>query len=76
MSGLVTGSSVLGESPAGFGRIATQILKWNDYATGTSDDTVFMVRVAAQLLPSGSVLLSLAFKDNTIDLVVPKSAGA
>jgi hypothetical protein len=69
--GIVSGSSVLSEYPAGFGAVASKILRWNDYAEGAYADTVFVVRLGAETLPQGGAMTSLAFKGSTINLVVP-----
>ena len=69
--GIVSGSSVLSEYPAGFGAVASKILRWNDYAEGANADTVFVVRVGAETQPQGGAMTSLAFKGSTINLVVP-----
>jgi hypothetical protein len=72
--GIVTGSNVVAEHPAGFGPIAASILRWNDYASGTPL-SAFMVRLGAEKLPDGGALVSLGFKDSSINLVVPPTAG-
>jgi hypothetical protein len=69
--GNVASARVMSESPAGFGKVAQKILRWNDYAVGASSLTIFMVRVAAQTLPQGGALTSLSFKDSVINLEVP-----
>ncbi len=73
--GIVAGSDVVSANSPGFGKVAPDMLRWNDYATGASSLTVFMVRLAAQKMDDGGVLLSLAFKDSTIAILVPASAG-
>jgi hypothetical protein len=72
--GIVAKSNVIAEHPTGFGRIATDILSWNDYASGTPFST-FMVRLGAKKLADGGALVSLGFKDSSINLLVPASAG-
>jgi hypothetical protein len=73
--GVVTNADVVSASPAAFSRIAPNILRWNDYASGDSPMAVFMMRLGAQRLPDGGALLSLAFKDSSLAIVVPVSAG-
>jgi hypothetical protein len=73
--GSVAGSDVVSASSPAFAKIAPDILRWNNYAPGASSLTVFMVRLAAQKMPHGGVLLSLGFKDTTIAILVPASAG-
>jgi hypothetical protein len=73
--GVVTNASVVSASPAPFARIAPDILRWNDYASGDSPMAVFMMRLGARRLPDGAALLSLAFKDSSFAILVPVSAG-
>jgi hypothetical protein len=73
--GIVNSSNVVAEYPAGFGTVASDVLRWNDYVTPASSLMVFMVRLGAQKQPDGSVMMLLAFKDSTIAIVVPRSAG-
>jgi len=68
--GIVATTNLVAEHPAGFGRIASHILRWNDYASGTPLSP-FMVRLGAEQLPNGGALVSLGFKDTSINLVVP-----
>jgi hypothetical protein len=73
--GVVTNADVVSASPASFARIAPDILRWNDYASGDSSMAVFMMRVGAQRLADGGALLSLAFKDSSLAILVPVDAG-
>jgi hypothetical protein len=73
--GVVTNTAVVSASPASFAQIAPDILRWNDYASGDSPEAMFMMRLGAQRLPDGGALLSLAFKDSSLAILVPKSAG-
>jgi hypothetical protein len=69
--GIVSGSSVISEYPAGFGAVASQILRWNDYAEGAYGDTVFVARIGGETLPEGGAMTSLTFKGSGVNLVVP-----
>jgi hypothetical protein len=73
-NGIIDSSTVVTQNPAGYARIAKDVLSWNDYATGDPTLPQFMVRVAARPLPNGDALVALAFKDNTLNFVVPASA--
>jgi len=73
--GVVTTAAVVSASPASFAQVAPDILRWNDYASGDSSEAMFMMRLGAQRLPDGAALLSLAFKDSSLAILVPKSAG-
>ena len=57
---------------AGFGKVAADILRLNDYAEGASSLTIFMVRISGQKLPDGNAVVSLAFKDSTLNLEIPR----
>jgi hypothetical protein len=69
-SGVVASSDVVSEYPAGFGAVASQVLRWNDFATGGSSLTVFMVRVGVQKLSDGGAMEALGFKDTIFALMV------
>jgi hypothetical protein len=69
-AGVVSQSDVVSEYPAGFGAIATQVLRWNDFATGGSSLTVFMVRLGMRKLSDGGAMEALGFKDTTFALLV------
>jgi hypothetical protein len=69
-AGVVASSDVVSEYPAGFGAVASQVLRWNDFATGGSSLTVFMVRLGVQKLSDGGATEMIGFKDATFALVV------
>jgi hypothetical protein len=71
-SGAVGTVDVVSENPAGFGKVAADILRLNDYVVGASSLTVFMARVSGQKLPDGSAIVSVAFKDSVLNLEVPR----
>ena len=71
-NGAVGTVDVVSENPAGFGKVAADILRLNDYAVGASSLTVFMARVSGQKLPDGSAIVSVAFKDSVLNLEVPR----
>ncbi len=73
--GVVTHVQVVSASPASFAGIAPDIVRWNDYATGDSSMAEFMMRLGAQRLADGGVLLSMAFKDSSFAILVPVTAG-
>lgn len=70
--GAVGSLDVVSESPPGWGKIAADILRLNDYAEGASSLTVFMVRISGQKLPDGNAVVSLAFRDSTVNLEIPR----
>jgi hypothetical protein len=71
-NGAVGNVDVVSENPAGFGKVAADILRLNDYAVGASSLTVFMARVSGQKLPDGNAIVSVAFKDSVLNLEIPR----
>lgn len=70
-NGLVTSADLVSANPPAFGAIAPKILRWSNFASGASTLTEFMVRLGAAKLPSGGAMVSLAFKDSTVNIEVP-----
>jgi hypothetical protein len=70
-SGIAGNVEVVSENPAGFGRVATDILHLNDYAEGASSLTLFIVRIGGQKLPGGGAIVSLGFKDSIVNFELP-----
>jgi hypothetical protein len=69
--GVAGNVDIVSEKPAGFGRVATDILHLNDYAEGASSLTTFIVRIGGQKLPSGGAIVSLGFKDSIVNFELP-----
>jgi hypothetical protein len=70
-AGLLRTARVVSANPPAFGTIAPKIMRWTNLATGESNATEFMVRLGAEKLPDGGAMISLAFKDSTVDLEIP-----
>ena len=71
-SGAIASVDVVSENPAGFGKVAADILRLNDYVVGASSLTVFMARVSGRKLPNGNAVVSVAFKDSLLNMEVPR----
>jgi hypothetical protein len=69
-SGAPGNVDIVSENPAGFGRVATDILHMNDYAEGASSLTIFIVRIGGQKLPGGGALVSLGFKESIVNFEI------
>ena len=70
-NGQLTSVDLVSANPPAFGAIAPKILRWNNFASGASTLTEFMVRLGGATLPSGGAMVSLAFKDSTVNVEVP-----
>ena len=70
--GAIASVDIAAENPAGFGKVAADILRLNDYVVGASSLTVFMARVSGRKLPNGNAVVSVAFKDSVLNLEVPR----
>ncbi len=72
-AGMLRTAHVVSADPPAFAAIAPKIMRWTNLATGESNATEFMVRIGAEKLPTGGAMISLAFKDSTVDLEIPPS---
>lgn len=70
-SGLVQHATVLNADSPAFAAIAPKMLRWQNFAHGADTTTVFMVRLGAQMQTDGRGLLTFAFRDWTVNLIIP-----
>jgi hypothetical protein len=70
-SGIADNVDIVSENPAGFGRVAKDILHLNDYAEGASSLTTFIVRIGGRKLTAGGAIVSLGFKDTIVNFELP-----